>query len=250
MPDRVRDDELRRWRWRATERLAAVTQDTPDAAVPAYPGWRVRELALHVAGVFGNAALALRDGELERPRPQLPVTAADGAAALASALRDGLRNAEDELERCRHEVVWTPTGPRPPAFWKRRLLREAVLHRWDADDAAGNRTPPTDMEALQLLDEFLDTDVRRALDAGEYPPGGLVVFRSAGRTWQVDLAQGSVAHGPTDAAQAAVGGEPEPLWLWLMRRDPLPGRVWLDDDEHGSLAAFVELIDGFRRPTD
>lgn len=250
MPDRVRDEELRRWRWRAAERLAAVVEADADQAVAAYPGWRVRELAVHVVRVFSNATIALREGVLERPRPDLPVTVDAAPATLAGAVLDALRTAEDALVGCRHEMVWTPVGPRAPAFWQRRLLREAVLHRWDAERATGDPSPPADMEALQLLDEFLDTDVRRALDTGDHQPGGLVVFRSAGRVWQVDLARATVARGPTDDPHAAIGGEPEPVWLWLMRRDHLPGRVWLDDDQHGSIDAFVDLIDRLHRPTD
>jgi uncharacterized protein (TIGR03083 family) len=246
--DRVEDDELVRWRHSATEGLAVRIEVAPEARVRAYPTWTVRDLAVHVVRVYGNATLALREGQLERPRPKLGVTREDDPATLATAVHDALDAAETALRTRRHEVVWTPVGPRTPAFWARRLLREAVLHRWDAERAGGVAAPVAEELALELIDEFLETDVTHALDAGAHEPADVVAIRSGGRDWRVDLRRGAVAADTAGrAASASISGAPAVVWLWLMRRNEVPGPVVHDAD--GSARAFTELIAGFTRPT-
>lgn len=241
------DDELRRWRWLATDELAAAVEAAPDAVVPAYAPWTVRDLAVHVVRVYANARLALRGGLLQRPEPELSVVAGGDPAGLAAAIRDGLDAAEAALQTCSHETVWTPVGTRGPAFWARRLLREAVLHRWDAQQAAGAADPPTEEQALELIDEFLDTDVSRAVASGDVGSAGIVTLRAGARTWRIDLSSGVGRDGAPDAA-ASVHGEPAVVWLWSMGRNGLPGAVVIEDPD-GSAGAFVDMIRQLNRPT-
>lgn len=244
-------DEVRRWRLAAVDRLAEVVEaaaDAADAPVPAYPQWTVRDLALHVVRVQRLAAIAVRSGVMERPSPDLGVTRDDGPAALAAAVRAASREAETALADSAHAVVWTPVGERDPSFWRRRLLRESVLHRWDAEQAsgaAGGVEPPV---ALELIAEFVDTDLPRALDGGEAPRVGSVALRSGPGSWHVDLQDGSVTTGRDGDAAATVSGEPAAVWLWLMRRDAPPGTVAIDDPD-GSAAVFADLLDQLARPS-
>lgn len=248
MVDDATADALRPWRLVAIEGLAAAIEAAPDAPVPAYPHWTVRDLAVHVVRVYGNAAIALQRSALERPRPEVGVVRDDDAATLADAVRRALREAETALEHCPHDIVWTPVGGRGSSFWRRRLLREAVLHRWDAEQANGAAGAPEQEQALELIDEFFDTDVARAFADGDRERSGVVAIRSGQRRWSVDLARGSVAVDAEDGkATATINGEPAPVWLWLMRRDGLPGPVAIDDVD-GSALAFTDLIDQLNRP--
>lgn len=244
-------DDVRRWRLAAVDRLAeavAAVDSAVDASVPAYPQWTVRDLACHVVRIQRLAAIAVRSGVRERPSPDLGVTRDDEPAALAAAVRAASREAETALADSAHGVVWTPVGERDPAFWRRRLLRESVLHRWDAEQAggaAGAIEPPV---ALELIAEFVDTDLPRALAGGEPRRVGSVALRSGPERWHVDLEVGSVTAGRDGDAAATVSGEPAGVWLWLMRRDAPPGTVAIDDPD-GSAAVFANLLDQLSRPS-
>lgn len=240
-------DELRRWRALATEVIAAEVEADPDAGVPAYDGWTLRDLALHVIRIYGNASIALRSGSLERPRPEPTVAREDDPVRLGEAVRAALAEVEEALAARASGVVWTPVGPRDAYFWQHRILREAVLHRWDAQEARGAATAPEAPEALTLVDEFLDTDVARALAGGDDPGAGVVAIDAGTRRWRVDLGRTAVAmDAPIAEGAASIDGDPSSIWLWLMRRDASPGPVVIDDTD-GSVAAFVGLIDRFNR---
>lgn len=248
MVDNTTTDDLRRWCLSATEGLAACIEAAPDAAVRAYSPWTVRDLALHVIRSHALATIALQNGAPERPNPELPVGRDDEPAALVNAVRDARQEAEVALENCQHDVVWTPVGVRNPSFWRRRLLREAVLHRWDAEQARDAATVPASEQALELVREFFDADIACAFADEDLQRLGAVLIRAGPRQWRVDLTHRSVTVDVEDAvAPALISGEPPTLWLWLMRRDGLPGPVAIDDAD-GSASAFTKLIDQFGRP--
>jgi|GEM_PF-1340333 len=250
-------DTRRRWRQESFEALAEAIGRGPDAPVAAYASWSVRDLAVHVLRILGNATLAVRSGVLERPSPELGVGPDDAPGALADALGAAVSAAEDALAGAGHALVWTPVGAREPVFWARRLLREAVLHRWDAEHAQGRPAPVEAARALDLIDEFVDTDVRRALDDGWQGPGPVVLDAGAQR-WRVDrdgvvasasASAGAGAGGVSGEGEVArIGGDAETLWLWLMRREGRPGAVAVDD-VGGAVSAFRDLVDGLKRPS-
>jgi hypothetical protein len=260
----VDGDEMAVRRRTAINGLAAAIEAAPDARVRAYPSWTVRDLAVHVTQACGNATSTLQEGTLDRPSPEVTVTASDGPGTLAAAVTAALDEAEAALAACDHEVVWTPVGPMAPRFWDRRLVREAVLHRWDAEQAsvdglprddgdvragAHSPTPPTESCALELVAEFLDTDVARALADDDQELSGVVDVVAGGSATRVDLTAGVIAAATGTAAEATISGGAAAVWLWLMRREGLPEEVTIADDG-GSVATFTALIDGFRRPAD
>jgi hypothetical protein len=258
----VDGDDVSMWRRTAIDGLAVAIEAAPDARIRAYPSWTVRDLAVHVTQVCANATFALREGTLDRPRPEVAVDATDDPATLAVAVTTAMDEAEAALTDGDHEVVWTPVGPMAPTFWDRRLLREAVLHRWDAEQAdvdgmprdpgdvragAHSATPPAESCALELVAEFLETDVARALADEEHAASGVVDVVAGGSATKVDLSAGVIAAATGTAAEAMISGGAAAVWLWLMRREGLPGEVTITDGD-GSAAAFTGLIDGFRRP--
>jgi uncharacterized protein (TIGR03083 family) len=241
-------DAERSWRRAAFQDLTAAIEKSPDTAIPAYPGWTARDLAVHLVRVLANATTSLTSGTLERPEPLVTVEPADPPALLVTAVRTELDDAESALEACAATTVWTPVGPRPPGFWSRRLLREAVLHLRDAEDATGTPRMPEDEVATVLIAEALDTDISRALASTDALAGsGPLTIRAGTTHWTVDPAARLVRAGG-GAGRAIVAGQPASVWLWLMRREPLPGEVVVEDAD-GAVAAFTSMIDGFNRPS-
>lgn len=242
------NDEMGEWCVDAIERVCGVVNQRPDAVVPAYPNWSLRDLTLHVIGVYEKATAALITATAERPSLSLAITRDFDEASLAAALRESLSRLVSALNDCRYETVWTPVGPGPPTFWRRRALREAILHRWDAEQALGHATVPDDRQALELIDEFLETDVRRALVGVEHTKGGVLAIRAGEHRWVIDTRGGTVLLA-NDAmpVKATVSGDPASIWLWLVRRHGFPGQVLVRDLD-GTGRFFSELLDEFSRP--
>lgn len=138
----------------------AVRAADPSAAVAACPDWTVRDLAAHLGGVHRWAAdtVAARRQKLARrgvtdpPMPdvedELSAWLLTGAAQVAEAVRSV---GEDT-------VVGGFGGPVPVAFWARRQCHETLVHRGDAELAAG-RVPWSDVApdvAADCVDEHLE----------------------------------------------------------------------------------------------
>lgn len=239
-------ETFRRWRGEGVGALLDCLQSAPDARVPAYPEWDLRDLAVHVVRVYRMGIGALTNDTLERPPPDLPISPDDDLATIVDGVRQALDAAEAALDGCPHPRVWTPAGPREPHFWQRRFLREAVLHRWDAEQAVGAPTVPADEPALELVDEFLDSDIVRAFADDDSTLSGAVTIRSGDGRWTVDMEHRTVTR---DArAAATISGAPPAVWLWLMGRDELPGTVSVDGDD-GSIGVFTGLVGDLKRPS-
>ena len=109
------------------------------APVPSCPDWTVRDLADHLGGVHrwctvtvGNPGTKLtRRGPTAPPMPEdegeVSLWLLAGAAALVQAIRDA---GEDTL-------VGGFGGEVPVSFWARRQCHETLVHRADAELAAG-----------------------------------------------------------------------------------------------------------------
>ena len=147
---------------RYLECLAADYGDLRDAAaaveltvpVPTCPGWTMGDLVFHVAEVYLHKVTVMRTGEWPK---QWPPPGAEHAAKLPLLGRAyGELIAEFSARR--------PTDPTPTwydpdqtvAFWIRRMAQETVMHRIDAELAAGLPvTPVPDDLALDGVDEVL-----------------------------------------------------------------------------------------------
>lgn len=122
------------------------------AAVPACPGWRVRDLVRHQAYVHAWAARHVREElpELFPGVPEADVLAGGppDAELIASyraghaALLSALRAAGPDLA-C---ATFMP-APSPLAFWARRQAHETAIHRYDAQ-SAGPDGPPDPARAF------------------------------------------------------------------------------------------------------
>lgn len=123
------------------------------AAVPACPGWDTGELVFHMCkvqsmfhGMLTTDAQSPKDlARLERP--DTGDAAAETFLAGAARLEHLLENTADDT------VVWTFTGPQPAAWVKRRMAHEVMMHRVDAEIAAGSLSQIEEVIAADGIDE-------------------------------------------------------------------------------------------------
>jgi uncharacterized protein (TIGR03083 family) len=236
---------------REGESLAAAAQRAGlDAAVPACPGWQVRDLLKHLGYVHRWATDYVRD--------QQPSWV--DRASEAEILGDGPADADlDGWFRAGHAALvrtlaaaspgmtcWTfLEAPSPLAFWARRQAHETAVHRVDAEQAAANAAgeeglagegPARDGHAASAaglaprfaadgVDELIMGFVGRSAKRGTWagPPGCLAIHADDGADgtahWRVDAAPGSLTisrgAGPADCD---VTGPVADLYLLLWNR--------------------------------
>jgi uncharacterized protein (TIGR03083 family) len=215
-----------------------VAEHDQSLPIPTCPEWTLRQLVTHVGRAHRWAAEITRtrsdafipfrevpDGKLPAGRAEQLTWLQAGAALIVDAVRDA-----------GNDLVWTFTGPAPARFWIRRMAHETLVHRADAQLAAG-AVPESVIDsevAADAIDEWLTLlsvatpgsgdDRTNALAAGaalhmhatDDGLGGL-------GEWMIRRDAGSLiaeaGHGKGDAA---LSGPAASLLLVLMRRRPLP----------------------------
>src|ERR1700722_17198719 len=158
------------------EILAEHDQSMP---IPTCPEWTLRQLVTHVGRAHRWAAEITRtrsDAVIpfrEVPDGKLP----DDAAKQSAWLRAGAALLVDAVREAGNDLVWSFAGPAPAGYWLRRMAHETLVHRADAQLAAGAEPEPViEAEiAADAIDEWLmlvtgglgDSDDRtKALTAG------------------------------------------------------------------------------------
>jgi uncharacterized protein (TIGR03083 family) len=131
----------------------------PSAPVPTCPDWTIQQLFRHVGRGHRWAAQIVRDRVEDYLNPRTvrdgkPPGDQDGAIEW---LHGSARAVVDAVADVGHDTpVWTFLGPRPAAWWVRRRLHEATVHRADAALALG---VPYELEvslAADGISEWLD----------------------------------------------------------------------------------------------
>ncbi len=215
------------------EILAEYDQSLP---IPTCPEWTLRQLVTHVGRAHRWAAEITRTRSdafipfREVPDGKLP----DDRAEQRAWLHAGAARIVDAAREAGSDLVWSFTGPTPAGFWIRRMAHETLVHRADAQLAAGAEPEPViEAEiAADAIDEWLmlltgglsNSDERtKALTAG----AGLHIHATddglgGHGEWMIRYDAGGLTvepgHGKGDAALA---GPAASLLLVLMRRRPV-----------------------------
>ncbi|WP_405145965.1 maleylpyruvate isomerase family mycothiol-dependent enzyme [Sphaerisporangium sp. NBC_01403] len=224
---------------------AAVAGTDPSARVPSCPDWSVGELARHVAEVYLHKAECIRLGAFPEEWPPGvldpdPVTSLDRTYAMLT----GQFSAHSPAD---HAATWHEPD-QTVGFWIRRMAQETVIHRIDAELAAGRPVSPVpDDLAFDGIDEVLKLfvgygstswldDFGTLLDAPDERPLSISTSHHA---WTLTAIAGKGAQpGHVDVKDAATGfegdalvsGDAVPLLLWLWNRgDDASVRVSGDD---------------------
>lgn len=219
------------------EVLAEHDQSLP---IPACPQWTLRQLVTHVGRAHRWAAEITRtrsdafipfrevpDGKLPDDRAGQLAWLEAGAALIVGAAREA-----------GSDLVWTFAGPAPAGYWIRRMAHETLVHRADAQLAAGAEPEPAiDADvAADAVDEWLmlltagilsnGGGLARALPAG----AGLHLHATDGGLggrgdWTIRHDAGSLIVEPGDGkGDADIAGPAASLLLVLMRRRPVSDR--------------------------
>ncbi|NND73865.1 MAG: maleylpyruvate isomerase family mycothiol-dependent enzyme [Ilumatobacter sp.] len=220
---------------------AVVRTASPDAPIPACPGWDVRRLVTHLGAVHRWATSALvhgrpPDSDAAAGPPaddELAVWIVDGAAALI----DAVQAADPEAD------TWHPFPLEQRAWvWGRRQAIETAVHRWDAQHAVGDPSPIDAQLAGEGIHEYVEMGLPRVLQREQVgaPSTSLHVHcTDVDGEWLLWGDGGDYRMLPIhDKGDAALRGPAADLLLVLMGRldrsvldivgDPAAAAAWLD----------------------
>jgi uncharacterized protein (TIGR03083 family) len=181
---------------RESARFATVLSATaPDARVPTCPGWIADDLLWHLAEVKWFWGTIVRDGvdgtaaqQMKPPRP-----------ANRPGLEEFYQSASRELGAvlaitAPDSPAWTWAADKTVGFIRRRQAHEALIHRIDAELAAGQRSGMDPLLSADGVDEVL-----RILYGGDLPTWGTfdadetrtlrIKATDTGDSWHLSLGQ-------------------------------------------------------------
>lgn len=241
--------------------LEAALRADPDARVPGCPDWCVRELLGHLAGVqdFWAHVLAVRP---DPPKAYVHLVPPTDLQELAAVFRDAssrlrellLAGADDEAAWTWHHEIHTV------GFIRRRQAHEALIHRLDAEQAAGTDALadlPADLAADGVL-EVLDWMYGGTPDWGTFMAQGSTVALEATDTGdRLVVALGRFTGTPPDAdepvdeddlrlierdvpADATVSASASTLDAWLWHRADDRALTWAGD--HGARSRLEGIL--------
>lgn len=241
---------------------AALSDCDPGARVPACPDWDAADLLWHLTEVqdFWCHVIEHRPAPPEAyTEPQRPDDYTSLLARFAERSQ-AFTHALDAAEA--DEAAWSWSAEQTVGFTFRRQALEALVHRVDAEQAAGRETAPLDPAlAADCVDEALDI-----MFGGEPPWGrftalphyvevrlsdtGDSIWVQPGEFSGTDPESGRVIEGERDIhvvsdpgvpADAVISGAAADVALWLWRRRDRDGI-----EVTGDLAVY----DRFREATD
>jgi uncharacterized protein (TIGR03083 family) len=211
---------------------AAVGAADLEAPVPTCPGWTVAELARHMGFVYRWAAQHVREhSQTPVPAPEVRDGAPPEDGKLAEWLATGVAPAVSAFRQgAPDEAVWGWGADRRVAFWPRRMLHEASIHRADVELAEGIEPEIAPDVACDGIDELFDNlphAVRFAPRVAELRgEGGSFHLHAtdAGGEWMIRLQPDGFSfeheHGKADVAAR---GPASGLLLYLYGRRTLAG---------------------------
>lgn len=130
-----------------------------SAPVPSCPEWTVQQLFRHV-GRGDRWAAEIIAQRAEGPVDPRSVPDGKPPADLDEAMawfHSGVQLLLDVVATVGPDTpVWTFVGPRPAAWWVRRRLHEATVHRADAVEAVGGTFDLAPDLAADSISEWLD----------------------------------------------------------------------------------------------
>jgi uncharacterized protein (TIGR03083 family) len=223
---------------------ALVAEQDLSLPIPTCPEWTLKQLATHVGRAHRWAAEITRTRSQqvipfrEVPDGRLP----DDPAEHGPWLRAGARRLVDAVNDAGDDLVWSFPGPVPASYWSRRMAHETLVHRADADIAAGREPILDPVQATDAIDEWLvlsgpgpgNPDPR----AGALPAGAILQLRTTDPSldgtgqWLIRNTKGGIVIEPgQDRGHAVLSGPAGELLLVLTRRLPVADpAVTLDGD--------------------
>ncbi len=220
---------------------AAASHGDWDAAVPACPGWDLRDLVRHLGEIhlWAAANVSLRPGakldlddhsDLTVCWPDLAVFWPDDSDLIDwylttnATLVDALTSAPPDVAA----ETFLP-APSPLAMWARRQAHETAVHRFDAETTTGNITGFDPIFAADGVSELLYgfyEDVHRPEDRTiplDRDHTILVHAYDTGNDWYVTMGRRSIRRGHAGVPiDLTLTGTASGLYLALWNRGDAP----------------------------
>ncbi len=203
-------------------RLIDVASSNLSAPVPACPGWDSAKLMVHTGRVWHSVALHVERLATEMvPRSEVPVSEegaeVDYAQGALSHVVEALEAADPDAS------VWAWAGDGTVGFYLRRMHQETLIHRIDAEQAAGVVSEVDAGDAADGVDELLRVLLPVGVPA--VPSGSIHLHQTDGPgEWMMEPADGHVVAGLGHAkADVAIRATAADLLLTLWQRRPLVG---------------------------
>lgn len=226
------------------ERMARAVAVDLDAHVPTCPDWNVAKLTIHTGQHHRWVADAIRKRGEAPDEPPKPGLRGDD---LVEWFRAGWRDLADLLDTVADDdPAWTWSGDNRAGFWRRRTALETLVHRWDAENAAGRATPLDPALSTDGIDEMLFVMMGQGVYSG--PRFRMEVSTSdTNSSWTLDVEDGQtpLAAASTEPASAGEGvvsvvGAAENVLLFLWGRRGADA-VTLDGDD-GARSALLRWL--------
>jgi uncharacterized protein (TIGR03083 family) len=238
-----------------------VRTENPDLPIPTCPDWSLRDLAAHVGRVHRWAAEIVRTRAAQRipfdavPDSQYPAEPAEQAAWVMA----GAERVVAAVTDAGSAEAWAFGRMVPATFWARRQAQETMMHRADAELAAGRGVVLDTALAADGIDEWLSLVAdpgygRVSPGAAVLPPRAVLRLHAAGdlddrgdrdggRDWLVSAnAEGITVRDGNGPADVTVAGQAGPLLLVLVRRLP-------PEEENVSVTGDPALLTGWLAST-
>ena len=209
-------------------RLRELAEGDLDAKVPTCPDWTLTDLVEHVSMVYLHKVETMRHNAFPSVWPPQDLVAQKPAELLSRAYAALSAEFAD-----RDASASAPTWYEPDqtvGFWIRRMAHESVVHRVDAELAAGAEPSviPDDLAADgvdEVLKAFLEygseVSYEEFAEALSSSTGQTVLVTVGDRVWSVTLRPEGVAVAgaePGSKADARITGDPAAVLLWVWRR--------------------------------
>jgi uncharacterized protein (TIGR03083 family) len=230
----------------ASEFVYAANKAGADRRVPTCPEWTVGDLAAHQGRVYRWIGAIIEDRSQEFIHPSTLEQPLKGRDPIAY-LKSGAELALEILDQADPDVEvwnWFDGKPAPARFWYRRIAHETVIHRTDAEAAAGreSRVEPAEL-AADGIDEFLSLLPVRTRDQDLAPLAGSYHFHTTdvpGEWVVVFDAEGMTIRREHAKADVAIRGAASDLELFLYNRRGSDGLDVFGDP--AKVAAWTENI--------
>ncbi len=229
---------------RESARFADVLRHVPPGAqVPSCPDWNADDLLWHLGEVQWFWGTIVRErmtgSQAQEVAPERPADRAGLAAFYARVSRD---LGEILAATAPGTPAWTWSQDKTVGFIRRRQAHEALIHRIDAELAAGERSPADPRLSADGVDEVLRVMYGYLPEWATFTPDLAKTLRlratDTGDSWFVTLGrftgtdpEDGTSHDEPDfhtaeadrgtAAAAAVSGAAADLDCWLWRRPPV-----------------------------
>jgi uncharacterized protein (TIGR03083 family) len=238
----------------------AIDEASPGARVPSCPDWNVDDLLWHLGEVQWFWGTVVRDkltgAQAEELKPERPA----GRSGLQAFYQRASRDLGEVLAATAPDTpAWTWSQDNTAGFIRRRQAHEALIHRIDAELAAGSRTSMDPQLSADGVDEALRVMYGSLPEWGAFTPGSARAIRlratDTGHSWLVRLGRFTGTdpegtsydepdiHADSDSggeAAAEVNGSAADLDCWLWHR-PAAGPVDRSGDQE-MLSAFEAAI--------